>query len=333
MGESFNASISAIFLAHRKLFFITLASLSLLSLFWAPQTRTSALWLKSAVYKSTDKAPPYSAAIVYLISITRTPELLESLASVHGNLAGHPWPVILFHSGEFDHDSSRLDLIGRIQDYIGIENRSIAFSERLEFVSLDWKLPEGISADKEVVDPVDSYRWPGKQGPLSFQNAWMLKDRKDYHHMCSFFATQIFSHQRLRDVTYFMRMDTDSLFTEPLCYDPFEFMHTRRRSYGYLSIGSDSQEYTEGMWPFVHNFTDTRISVQEQLRVNNWEWSHRDEKGEETLQFKGYNTNFEIVELGAFRRPEVKEWLSALEKYPEGIFKWRWGKSTSPITA
>jgi mannosyltransferase len=332
MGESFNVVISTVFLAHRKLIFITLASLSLFGLFWAPQTQTSALWLKSTVYKSTDKAPPYTAAIVYLVSITRVPELLESLASIKANLPDHPWPVILFHNGELDHDSSRMDLIGRIQDYIGIENRSIAFSERLEFVSLDWRLPEGISADKEVVDPVDSYRWPGKWCPLCPFKYWDAEDCKDYHHMSSFFATQIFSHQRLKDVTYFMRMDTDSLFTEPLCYDPFEFMHIRRRSYGYLSTGSDSQEYTEGMWPFVHNFVDTRISVQEQLRVNNWEWPHSGEKGEDTLQFKGYNTNFEIVELDAFRRPEVKEWLSALEKYPEGIFKWRWGKSTSPIT-
>jgi mannosyltransferase len=144
--------------------------------------------------------------------------------------------------------------------------------------------------------------------------------------MCSFFATEIFYNPRLRDVTYYMRMDTDSLFTEPLCYDPFEAMHVRRRSYGYLSIGSDPQEYTEGMWPFVHKYTQAHVSVEQQLRTNNWEWSHRDKNGDETLRFKGYDTNFEIVKLAAFRRPDVKEWLDALEDYPEGIFKWRWGK-------
>jgi mannosyltransferase len=147
--------------------------------------------------------------------------------------------------------------------------------------------------------------------------------------MCSFFATEIFSHPHLRDVTYHMRMDTDSLFTGPICYDPFEVMHVRQRSYGYLSIGSDPQEYTQGMWPFVQNYTQAHTSVQQQLRMNNWTWSHKDENGDQTLRFKGYDTNFEIVELGAFRRPDVKEWLDVLENYPEGIFKWRWGKPDS----
>jgi mannosyltransferase len=144
--------------------------------------------------------------------------------------------------------------------------------------------------------------------------------------MCSFFATEIFSQPRLKDLTYYMRMDTDSLFTEPLCYDPFEVIHVRKRIYGYLSTGPDPQEATEGMWPFVQHYAETHPSVQEQLRKNNWEWSHRDERGRESRGFIGYDTNFEIVKLEAFRRPEVKEWLDAIANHPEGIFKWRWGK-------
>jgi mannosyltransferase len=142
--------------------FICLASLLLFVLFWSPRIRTSTQWFKSEVHSNTDKALPYTAAIVYLISLSRVSELLESLAFVHRNLPGHPWPVVLFHTGDFDHDTARMDFMSHLQDYIGAENGSTGFSERVEFVKLDWQLPKGISVDKEIVKPVDSYRWPGR---------------------------------------------------------------------------------------------------------------------------------------------------------------------------
>jgi mannosyltransferase len=156
------STLFAILRSHRKLVYVSLASFSLLCLFWTPQIQTSTLWSTFEKHKSTEKAPPYTAAIIYLVTIPRTAEHLESLASINRNLPGHPWPVILFHTGEFDHDSIRLDFVGRIHDYIGPENGSLAFTKRVEFVKLDWQLPKGIAADKETVDPVDSYRWPGK---------------------------------------------------------------------------------------------------------------------------------------------------------------------------
>jgi hypothetical protein len=36
------------------------------------------------------------------------------------------------------------------------------FGNRIEFVRLDWRLPEGIPEDKEVLKPVESFRWPGE---------------------------------------------------------------------------------------------------------------------------------------------------------------------------
>ena len=71
--------------------------------------------------------------------------------------------------------------------------------------------------------------------------------------MCSFYSTEIFFNPRLENVTYYMRMDTDSCFTAPPCYDPFEVMHTQQHLYGYLSIGQHGQDFTEGMYPFVQN--------------------------------------------------------------------------------
>jgi len=67
-------------------------------------------------------------------------------------------------------------------------------------------------------------------------------------------------------------------------------------------------------------------SVDKQLRLNNWKWSRRNENGDESLVFFGYGTNPEIVILEAFKRRDIIEWLDAIESYPEGIYKWRWGE-------
>ena len=122
------------------------------------------------------------------------------------------------------------------------------------------------------------------------------------------------------------------IFSSPQFIRPIQIMciHVRRRSYSYLSIDSDAKEYTQGMWPFVHNYTQTHAAVDRQLCANKWEWSHGDENGDESVRSKGYETSFEIVELAAFRRRDVVEWLDTLKSYPEGILKWRWGKPLCP---
>jgi mannosyltransferase len=161
--------VALAFRSHKKLLSIALASFLLLFLFSSSQIpKTSTRWIKSALTGhslNADEAvlpTAYTAAIIYLARISRVSEILESLASVNRNLTGHPWPVILFHAGDFEHHSIKLDFIGRIYDYIGTENGSDAFLQRVEFVQLDWQLPKNISANKDIVNPLDSFRWPGE---------------------------------------------------------------------------------------------------------------------------------------------------------------------------
>jgi mannosyltransferase len=110
-------------------------------------------------------------AIIYLVRISDVSELLESLASVNRYLPGHPWPVVLFHTSDFDRQTGRTDFIAHLQKFIGADNASIAFSERIEFVKLDWQLPVGISTSKDVLNPVDDDRWPGKSAAIVLINA------------------------------------------------------------------------------------------------------------------------------------------------------------------
>ena len=59
-------------------------------------------------------------------------------------LPGHPWPIILFHTGDFDEESPQTNLIGHLHDLIRVGNALRASSDRIEFVKLDWQLPKGI---------------------------------------------------------------------------------------------------------------------------------------------------------------------------------------------
>ena len=68
-----------------------------------------------------------------------------------------------------------------------------------------------------------------------------------YHHMCAFFFSQIFDHPRLRNVTYYMRLDTDSYIYGPACFDPFEAVHRRNVSYAYRWRGSDPEFVVHGI--------------------------------------------------------------------------------------
>ncbi|KIJ93034.1 glycosyltransferase family 15 protein [Laccaria amethystina LaAM-08-1] len=250
--------------------------------------------------------PPYTAAIIYLARLSHADELLESLASVNVYLPHRdPWPIILFHTGDFDDTPDQDDFLATLREKIGgASNRSDRdFSDRVEFVKLDWVLPEGIPHTKEELDPVSPSSWPG------------------YHHMCAFYSTKIFFNPRLQDVTYYLRMDTDSLFLEPLCYDPFEVMHTRQRSYGYLGVGNDAPIVTKGLWRFLRDYADSHPEVELRLNASKtWKWPRGSANGDvdlDDVSVSGYYNNFEIVKLEEFRKPEVKEWLYHLIQYPE----------------
>ena len=108
--------------------------------------------------------PPYTGAIIYLVRLSHADELLESLASVNAYLPlRDPWPIILFHTGDFDETPVQADFLASLREKIGgRSNRSAGdFSDRVEFVKLDWVLPEGIADTMEELDPISPSSWPG----------------------------------------------------------------------------------------------------------------------------------------------------------------------------
>ncbi|KZP29785.1 glycosyltransferase family 15 protein [Athelia psychrophila] len=257
---------------------------------------------------TSEPAQPYTAAILYLTRSSRSSELIDSLSSLHNFVPGPAWPIILMHTGDYDDEEAQIDFVSDLRTHIGTENGSWTFAERVEFLKLDWSFPAGVSHDIDVVDPVMPNVWPG------------------YHQMCAFFTAPIFDLPRLKAVTYYMRLDTDSLITAPLCYDPFEVMYTRQRSYGYLGISNDIDEVTIGVRGLVHDYAGAHPDVKERMDRNGWAWPHENDEGEMiTPPIRGYNNNFEIVKLATFHRPDVRQWLEDLTSVPERWYKYRWG--------
>ena len=77
-------------------FFVTFISFTLLFSYHPPFKTTLSKF-------SPFSTPPYTSAIIYLVWLSHPDELLELLASVNAYLPlRDPWPIILFHTGDFD---------------------------------------------------------------------------------------------------------------------------------------------------------------------------------------------------------------------------------------
>ena len=118
--------------------------------------------------------------------------------------------------------------------------------------------------------------------------------------MCAFFASQIFDHPRMKDVTYYMRLDTDSYIFNPTCYDPIDLFHSKNRTYGFNSREKDPDWVTVGLWDLVDDYARSHPDVESNLERNGWEWPSGRVHGEMGKNdFPTYYNNFEIVKLEA----------------------------------
>ncbi|KAK7036367.1 glycosyltransferase family 15 protein [Favolaschia claudopus] len=255
---------------------------------------------------------PYTAAIVYLVSVLpgpRNPEqLLQSLPQMQKNIPWrHQWPVLLLHAGVYDTPERRLQFLHRLRQSAEEQELTAEATDmliqRIEFVPTSHELPPGIPTNGAG---------------------------DAYHHVCAFFSHKIFSHPRISNLTYFLRLDDDSHITHPTCIDPFEYMHTKNLSYAFRQEGPRPRVGHRGMWPFVSNYAQRHPAVEETLQRNNWEWpdgrfwpgGDRFGLGE---NFRSYETNFELVKVERFTSLEMREFLEELASDPKRFYWSRWG--------
>jgi hypothetical protein len=179
-----NGMIKAMSLSKSHLRFLTATALIFLaslpwswSLFYHRGNR-----IQLDVHSGQDQSTPYTAAIIYLASERRSAELVRSLTLVAQNLHTGPrqWPIILFHTGDFDHARPRSELLARLETSLSKVSLTTdsaplsVFVSRIYFSKLYWSLPEGISDNVTLVDPVQAGTWPGKSSYIRIQEAYPL---------------------------------------------------------------------------------------------------------------------------------------------------------------
>ena len=104
----------------------------------------------------------YSAVVLYLVNFWRLRELLLSMSYLYSNVKMHPWPILFMYSDDLDDESKRNEFMLRLYDFLGGGQEARWFVERVEWIRLEWELPDTISHDKSVVDPVFADYWPGE---------------------------------------------------------------------------------------------------------------------------------------------------------------------------
>ncbi|KAJ7754471.1 glycolipid 2-alpha-mannosyltransferase-domain-containing protein [Mycena metata] len=267
-------------------------------------------------------ATPYTAAVVYVLTTVakRHPKdsIYRSLALVQKNVPWrYEWPILLFHAGTYDTDAGQTAFRDKLRSTAADQNLTArdtdALLERIDFIHVSHTVPPGIPTDPKVYKPVWIDMWPG------------------YHHMCAFFSYKIFRHPRVKDLTFYFRLDDDSFIQEPVCFDPIEYLHATGKSFAYRAEGEDWQGVTAGMWPFTSNYAQRHPDVEDRLRGNRWPWAPKRNwpdygKG---MGFPGFGGNFEVVRIGRFQTPEVKEFFRELESDQTRFYYSRW--SDAPV--
>lgn len=115
-------------------------------------------------FQSTGLEPvDYTAALVYLVERRRMEDIPHSLGEAQRNIPWRrQWPIILFHTGDYDTEDSRNEFFSAIRENEWSQNVYHQLRNRIEFVKLNFTLPPGIPEDKSIYKPqVSEDKWPG----------------------------------------------------------------------------------------------------------------------------------------------------------------------------
>ena len=73
-----------------------------------------------------------------------------------------PWPILLMYTEDLDDEATRIEFTLRLYDFLGGEQDARWFIDRLEWTRLYLHLPDHMSHDKDVVQPMFADAWPGE---------------------------------------------------------------------------------------------------------------------------------------------------------------------------
>jgi len=231
-----------------------------------------------------------NAATVYITCKRDLPVLFRSLCLYCINFkCALDYPIVLFHDDLNKQDMAQL----RVELH-----KELGYIPNLQFEFLEFKMPEGISAD------------PAKY-TVSLNEFWM-----GYRHMCNFHCWGIYDHPKLKQYEYYWRLDSDSYLLNPILYDVFQHMHNFNYEYAFLAEEDrDVPRVVEGLWETTKEFIDKHnivpTSLNKYLKDGKWDYNY-------------FYTNFEISKFSFWRSDLYKSYYDAIASTGK-IYYGRWG--------
>ena len=140
-----------------------------------------------------------------------------------------------------------------------------------------------------------------------------------YRDMCKFFAIDVFFDEKLENVDYFIRLDTDSFFI----FTTKKFIADLQKidcDYGYIKNTMQKEDkavslgFGKCLYEFCHKNKSHLFETKNFFNLCQ----------DATLEPKIFYTNFEIVKLSWARSNEHKKFLKYIVN-SKGIYNFRWG--------
>jgi hypothetical protein len=183
-------------------------------------------------------------------------------------------------------------------------------------------LPESAVIEDVAVRFVNvSLMWstfPPGFDPRQHQSTWTVDEAGDliwgYHHMCRFFSLLLFDMPLMSDIRYYMRLDLDSCLRN-VNFPPMSLINGSV-VYVWDMLVWDPEFVVRGLRDFVEDYVKYFGIVPKSPA----QWAGAFNVDDVRM----YGTNFEIMDLMFWRRPEVQRFVKFID-LSWGQFLWRWG--------
>ncbi|KAI9146407.1 nucleotide-diphospho-sugar transferase [Paraphysoderma sedebokerense] len=143
---------------------------------------------------------------------------------------------------------------------------------------------------------------------------------ESYRHMCRYFSGFFFHHPLLQQYDYYWRVEPGVSFTCDIPYDPFEYMVTHKKLYGFVVAIYEIPETIATLWSTVKSYMKQYPS--DIPSPNMLDFIHDKEKND----YNGchYWSNFEIASFKLWRNEKYQRFFDYLDANG-GFFYERWG--------
>ena len=260
----------------------------------------------------------HPAAIVYLTSLSRLFQLTKSLQHLFENFNDQfHYPVAIFHYG--------------------------AMNERFTFCICEAALNRERASVIHMVAAENIREFPPSFRGEDYSGGREIVFRNyfpDYQFMCAFFFLGIYRQSWIieNNISYYMRLDSDSYILSKINYDIFEYMRKHNLAYAYRVRSGESSCCSRYLTKLIRMYIrdeGMQITSKDVEWIGKYNWEELemlDTTKESAAPMEQYYANLEVVNVQSFRDdPEVFKWEMAVwndtRYHVNGIFTQRWGDS------